>query len=562
MPLKAPDFFTYFSNQPIKPDSLVEVELRGGQCFGYVKEIFPPESKRAYFKEEKLTLKPITRLINEKPVIFEYQKILASWLKNYYAISLPYAYSLIFPYPKILARLPKEKEVKMQKGRKRISWLKSFADLNKLKGQKILFLLPDELLIKDFEPKLKKINQQTFSFFSRMSQKKKISFLEAVLSEEKNWYLVSKTGIFFPWFNLEGLVILLEGFFLYKEYYKPPYFDYRTIAHKLAEILALPIYLFDPLPSFAFFCQRKKVPKIPINFEVLSSLTEVEKIAPNFQKLVFFVPQKLTSHQVICEFCSQNIKCPKCNHSLWLKEQKLFCPICVQTYPFEETCPYCKRKTNFVINQLGAKGIFRYLQENLPNPIFLEREKDYADLNFQKLKDFTIFGSFLLLQRDLPAIDAFFFFNFDQFFYTRDLFLREKFLRILYYFAPKTNQVFLISEKRPKSLLLIKNGTMLEKILQERKLENLPPYQRLVKLTFSLSNLKELQRRAMLVRNLILEKTKLEIIGPIFAYPEKQRKRYFLELLLKIPKQKFNLHQLLIDLPYLEKIDAEADSLS
>lgn len=559
--MKAPDFFTYFSNQPIKIDSLVEVELRSGKCFGYVKEVFPPESKRAYLKEEKLTLKPIARLINEKPVIFEYQKILASWLKNYYAISLPHAYSLIFPYSKILSQFTKVHDIQIQKEHKKIICLQSFSDLNKLKDKKILFLLPDELLIKDFEPRLKKFNRNTYAFFSRMNQKKKFNFFEKILSAEKNWYLVYKSGIFFPWYNLEGIVILLEGSFFYKEYYKPPYFDYRTILHKLAEILSLPIYLYDKLPSFSIFLEQKKLPRIPINFEVLSSLSEVEKMAVNFQKTVFFVPQKLTSHKVICEFCFQNIKCPKCENYLWLKERKLFCPICVKSYPIKKTCPYCHQKTNFIIDQLGAKGVFRYLKEVLSNPIFLEKEKDYAGLNFQKLKDFTIFGSFLLLQKDMPAVDAFFFCNFDQFFYTRDLFLREKFFRILYYFSQKAKHIFLVSSKRPKSLLLIKNGNMLKKIFQERKLENLPPYKRLVKLIFSLSDLKELQKRTMSVKNLILEKSNIEIIGPIFAYPEKQRKKYFLELLLKVPEKKFNLYKLLIDLPYLERIDAEANSL-
>lgn len=563
LPVKSPDFFSYFSNYSVKEGSLVEIELKKKTCFGYVVKTFSPEKQRAYLKEQQLILKPITKIINQNPVIFHYQKILASWLKNYYAISLPHAYSLIFPYPKILSKLHKKTEPKIKNQKNQTIWLKSSMELEKLKNKKILFLVPDELLLPDFYQKLQKINSEINYFSSKLTPKQKKLFFADIIANTKKWYLVSKSGIFFPWFNLDGIVILKEGLFLYKEYYKPPYFDYRTVIKKFAQILNLPIYVLDSLPSFHFFLETKrKLPKTPIDFETISSYSEIEENLANSQKNFFFIPQKLIAHRVICELCFQNLQCTKCQNYLWLTKKQLFCPICLQDYPLPDTCPTCKKNTNFAINQLGARGVFQYFQNTLPNPIFLETKDDYQKIDFSKLKAFSIFASFLILEREIPKIDAFFFFNFDQFFYTRDLFLREKFFRILFYFSLRAKKVFLISEKNLQMLHLFKKGDILHYLLQERKIENLPPYKRLVKLTYSLSDLKELQKRTMLVKDFIKKSSdKIEIIGPIFAYPEKQRKKYFLELLLKLPRKNFNLHKLLIDLPYLEKIDAEADSL-
>ena len=202
------------------------------------------------------------------------------------------------------------------------------------------------------------------------------------------------------------------------------------------------------------------------------------------------------------------------------------------------------------------------MKDKIKVPIFLIKdEKDYASLDFNKIENFALFGSFVLLQRILPSLDAFFFFNFNQFFYTRDIFLREKFYRVLYHFSRISQKTFLVLEKTPPSLSLIKNGKMLKELLRERKLENLPPYKRLIKLVYSLSNLKELQQRTLNVRKILEKNSNIEINGPIFAYPEKIRKKYFLEILLKTNYKDFNLYKILEDLPYLEKLDSEADSL-
>jgi primosomal protein N' len=563
LPFKAPDCFTYFTNFSIPEGSLVEIELRKKICLGYVDKILPLERSRAFLKETKIELKQVKKLINSKPVIFEYQKTLASWLKNYYAISLPHAYSLFFPYPKILSKFKKEREPKIEKKNKKIVWLKSLEELKQIKNKKILFLLPDEILIFDWLQKLKEINENILYFHSKLSQKEKVKFFEKILNQEKNWFLVSKRGIFFPYFELQSFVIINEGSFFYKEYFKPPYFDYRTIIYKLGDILSLPIYVLDEFPSFRFFIKSKEgLPKININFEVLRSLSEVENIISEFKKFVVFAPQKLISHKLICEFCWQTLKCPKDENDLWFNEKRLFCSICLKNYPLPEKCPFCSQETNFLLEKLGLQGIFSYLKDKIKVPVFIiKNEKDYASLDFDKIENFALFGSFVLLQRVLPSLDAFFFFNFNQFFYTRDIFLREKFYRLLYHFSRISQKAFLVSEKTPPSLNLIKSGKILKELLRERRLENLPPYKRLIKLIYSLSNLKELQQRTLNIRKILEKNSNIEINGPIFAYPEKIRKKYFLEILLKTNYKDFNLYKILEDLPYLEKLDSEADSL-
>jgi primosomal protein N' len=105
----------------------------------------------------------------------------------------------------------------------------------------------------------------------------------------------------------------------------------------------------------------------------------------------------------------------------------------------------------------------------------------------------------------------------------------------------------------------IKKGEIINDLIEERKINNLPPFKRLVILKEGSKDLKRLQEKLSLIKEKIKkENPEIEIFGPIFARPFKIKKRFFLELVLKIdPQLDFNLRKILKDIE-IEEIDVDA----
>ena len=546
LPHQAPDFFTYFSNSLIKPGALVEIELKKKKVLGYVSKTYQPAKYRHYLKKSHLSLKPVIRIINQTAPILKYQHILASWMKNYYGISLGHAYNFVLPFINYLCKL--KINLSYSPGNKyELRWLKDFNQLASYKSQKLLFIVPDETLINDYQEKLNNINE-TKVFTSKLSPSKRLSTLNQILSD-KSWVLGTKNILFLPWSQLSAIVLLDESSDFYKEKFRPPFPDYRTIARKLANLLKIPLIVFDDLPSFHFFkLSNKRVITYPINFEIANSLDEVKNQILNSNRIIYFVPQKLTSYRVICNHCWSYLKCERDEEFLWLKSSNLICPICNRIFNFEK-CPYCQnnKQVDWFLKYLGGEGIIKYLENLKRKAILIKNEKDLMKANEYQ----DIVGSYLLWQKNWQfKFDYFIFVNFDQFFYTRDVFLREKFLRIIKHLSSFSQKTILITSIKSPIFEHIKSGNIWNILYQERKLEKLPPFYRLVKIVFSLTDLKNLQERVLIAKNKInLKKSPKDIIiGPIFAYPEKHKRKFFLQLLLKLKSE--NLLKLVEDIEF------------
>jgi primosomal protein N' (replication factor Y) len=557
LPSKAPDFFFYFSKKKIKPGNIILVEFKKRKIWGYVWKLESIEKRRKFLKEEKFELKPVLKIINTSPLICPYQIKLAFWLKNYHHISLSTALSLFFPYKKMLTL--SMKDFKKTEG--------------SAKNKKTLVIVPQESYLEFLNKKYPSANlilPQRKNFFS---------LLEKIINNNDETFIGTKNSIFLPWQNLEKIIVYDEGSIFYKEFFKPPYFDYRKIFLKFAEINKIKYEIQEGLASFPRIYTDitrintdKNYPRKSVLGPYLASrqarLSVIERInekefenkIKEFEKTVVFIPEKNFGRKLVCEFCFQALSCQTCGRFLALEENFAYCPYCLKKENLSEICPFCQKKAQFIITQKGAKAIYQFLLNLKRNAYFLEKENKRIIKKFNEEKQSDLIGSLLLLNPLIEDFSAFFFYNFDEFYFANDFFLKEKFIRVLGFFKEKCEKIFLVSNIfNPQVEEKIRTGEIINDLIEERKINNLPPFKRLVILKEGGQNLKKLQEKLFFIKEKIKkENPEIEIFGPIFARPFKIKKRFFLELVLKIdPKLDFNLRKILKDIE-IEEIDADA----
>ncbi len=559
LPANAPDSFSYFYNSKIQSGSIVLIEFKKKKVFGYVLKSEPIEKKRKFLKEVQIDLKPVLKIVNNNPLIFPYQIKLAFWLKNFYNLSLSTSLSLFFPTKKLLTYSKQKNNIKKE--------------VNK----KILIIVPQKSYLEFLKKK--------YPFANLISFEKKDFYiiLEKIIGNNNDYFIGTKNSIFLPWQNLEKIIIYEEGSIFYKDFFKPPYFDYRKIFLKFAEINKIKYEIQGDLPSFDSIIriQSNTNKSIIINntykyiskdqcsqYQYKFSLKNLERInekefenkIKEFKKTIIFVPEKTFGKKITCEFCFQSLTCSKCGKFLLLEENFLYCSYCFKKQNLPQICPFCQKKYNFFVAKKGVKAIFKFLLNLKRNVYFLEKENNKIIKEFNEKEQIDLVGSLLLLNPLLENCESFFFYNFDEFYFLNNYFLKEKFIRILNFFKNKSLKIFLISNiVNPEIENKIKNGEIIKDLIEERKINNLPPFKRLVILKEGSQDLKKIQKKLFFIKEKIKkDNPDIEIFGPIFAPKFKIKNRFFLELVLKIENNlNFNLKKILQNID-IENIDTDA----
>lgn len=553
LPFQTPDTFSYFTKSKIKPGTIVLVEFKKKKVLGYVFKVENLEKKRAFLKEKKLQLKPVLKIINSKPYFSDNQLKLAFWLKNYACLSLASSLSLFFPYKKII-ELKKEQDKNNLPLTKNIFQIQTKQKLEQsdFTNQKTLIIVPQD----NYLNFLKEEYQIKNIISSKISNKKFIEIFPKIVNKNKEVFLATKNSIFLPWQNLDQIIIYEEGSYFYKEFFKEPFFDYRKIFLKFAEINKIKYLAIDQLPSFSLIKNLNLKPQIKINIQRITNLEEFEEKIQNFEKTLIFVPQKSFAQKLICSKCFFVLNCQICNQPLTLSENQLYCHYCLKTYQIPSVCPNCQQETDFTAKNYGAEAIYNFLLKIKRNALYLDKDSQKIIKIFKNNNSADLVGSLLLLNPELSA-EAFFFFNFSQFYFSNDSFLKERFIRILDFFNQKIENIFMVSEIiNPQIEKLITNGEIINELLEERKKFNLPPYKRLIVLKEGGVNLQKIQKKLEKIKENL--KFQVEVIGPIFAKPFKIKKRFFLELIIRIDDDlDFNLKKLLEEFE-IETIDIDA----
>lgn len=539
LPPNSPDFFTYFSDEKLKPYSLVEIDFKNKIIKGVVFEVLKTSKARQEIKEILPKIKKINKVISYEEVLSSSDVFLIKWLSNYFGFSFPFILKNFF-YP--LIKLDLKDFFLQSEKRTSFKWLKEIDKLI-LKNKKTLVVVPEVSFTFEAENFFKKFNLPIFRLLPPLT-KSKIEKLKIGLKNKELILITSKKLVFnlIDFFNL--LIIYREGLFFYYDLFKNINFDYREIFKKLAVIKKRQIIFFDDFPSLDILKNREI--NLNFDFSVVNNFEEVAVLLKNFKKVIIFIPQKIKGRGLICQTCFYSLKCETCQSDLIVEDEKVYCSLCLKEKKLNLTiCPNCKSKDSFSLKKIGAIGIYSLLK-NLPNVYLIKRKTKKMIKEISKKESFILIGSLSLISGLTPEVEAVFFFNFENFYLSYDPFLREKYLRLLHYFNQKSKKVFLVTYLRnPLIEKEIKEGKILERILKERQVSKLPPYSKIIKIIKGSKDFYKIQKEFIELKEKLKKITPEEIIGPILAKPYRIRNKKFLEIIIRRESGEHNLKKIL-----------------
>ncbi|MGC8981772.1 MAG: hypothetical protein ACP5JU_02380 [Minisyncoccia bacterium] len=555
LPPNTPDYFTYFSTKYIKKYSLVKVDFKGKNKIGIVKDIKP--IIKSEVKKLDFTLKNVKEVLKES-FLSEIQERFSHWISKNYFISLSHSFCFFTNFYKKIEDLKIEPKPEFNK-RFNILYFKRF-DKNLLNKPPLLIITPTKEEAKLLNSEID--NSYLIDF--EIKKEKFSDLIKKILNKEDVIFIGAKNSIFLPWQKLNSIIVFEEGSIFYKEHFKPPYFNYLNLIKELARLLKTELILIDSFPTLETYV-RLDLKKFPIfSFKTIKNIDELPKLLENYKNSKIYTPTKSLAEKFYCNNCFYEFNCPKCNYPLSILENKLYCRICFNEYDIAKKCPNCG-SSDLSLKGIGGLWIKNFLEKKGFFTIFINDESDIKNFLKKDYKRYTLIGSLHILNPLIPKTDLAIFLNFDSAFFSWNIFLKERNLRILNFLSNRADETYIQTKLNDEILEKIKNGEIIKDIINERKEGFLPPFSRIVKLIGRLKNLEELNKRLLEVKDelnnrKILFNKRIEISGPFLEKIPLRIKRYQMFLILKI-EEGVDLKKFLENIKYIEEIRGDEEEI-
>ncbi len=448
------------------------------------------------------------------------------------------------------------------------------------KGFQGLILLPEIGLTGQFE-------QKFFEFFGFMPavwhsgiSKKKKEIIWSGINEKKIKVIIgARSSLFLPFRKL-GMIIVDEE---HDQSYKQDegvIYNARDMAIARASFENIPINLITAIPSVETYENIRKgkytvsklekryqdasLPKYEIvklnniKLKKQSWLSEeiIKKAILHLEKkdqVLFFLNRRGFSPSVFCKKCFENFKCPNCSVNLVYHKNKniLLCHYCGFKSILNRNCNK-EGKCDFVFSGPGVERILEEVKKNFPSrkvEIFSSDTMNKKDSS-EKLKKIInneieiLIGTQLISKGfHFPNLNCIIVVDLDLSNQGHDLRGAEKNLQLYHqlagragrtgkpatvYFQTYNNDTRMISE--------ITNSNpdiFLERELDIRKKNKLPPYERFISMILTSENLEKLEKDALDFKKIIEDEIKAKVLGPVSAPLFRLKRKYRVRLLIR-----------------------------
>ncbi len=446
-----------------------------------------------------------------------------------------------------------------------------------------LILLPEIGLTGQFE-------QKFFEFFgfkpaiwhSGISKKKKEIIWSGVNEGKIKVIIGARSSLFLPFKNL-GLIIVDEE---HDQSYKQDegvIYNARDMAIVRASFENIPLNLITSVPSIETYenikkgkyslsklNQRYQDAALP-NYEIINlnnvklekqtwlSKEIIKKANYHLEKkdqVLFFLNRRGFSPHVLCNKCFNAFACPNCSINLVYHKKKdiLLCHYCGFKSSLDRNC-IKENKCNFIFSGPGVERISDEVKKNFPNrkiEIFSSdtmNKKDSTD----KLKKIInneveiLVGTQLISKGfHFPSLNCIIVVDIDLATQGHDLRAAEKSLQLYHqltgragrtgkpatvYFQTYNKNTDMISEITNKN-----PDIFLDRELQIRKKNKLPPYERFISLILTGENERKLEKDAYYFKNFLENKINAKILGPVNAPLFRLKRKFRVRLLIRGPK--------------------------
>ncbi|MDC3257543.1 primosomal protein N', partial [Candidatus Pelagibacter sp.] len=469
------------------------------------------------------------------------------------------------------------------------------------KGFQGLILLPEIGLTGQFE-------QKFYDFFgfkpaiwhSGISKTKKEIIWSGVNEGKIKAIIGARSSLFLPFKKL-GIIIVDEE---HDQSYKQDegvIYNARDMSIARASFENIPINLITAVPSIETYENIKKgkysVSRLEKRFQDASlpnhkiinlNNTKLEKqtwlskeiikkanlhLEKNDQVL-FFLNRRGFSPNVLCDKCFNTYSCPNCSINLVYHKHKnnLLCHYCGFKSSLDRNCSK-EGKCEFIFSGPGVERISEEVKKNFPLKkieIFSSDTMNKRDSS-EKLKkiinnEIQILVGTQLISKGFhfPNLNCIIVVDIDLSIQGHDLRSAEKNLQLYHQLSGRAGRTgkpatvyFQTYSNNTKMISEITNSNpdiFLDRELEIRKKNKLPPYERFISLILTGENEKKLEKDAFYLKNFIQDKIKAKVLGPVSAPIFRLKRKYRVRLLIRgtkslklqnsiaeiIPKYKFS----------------------
>ena len=469
-----------------------------------------------------------------------------------------------------------------------------------------LILLPEIGLTSEFEKKfIEFFGFKPAIWHSGITKKNKKIIWSGLASNKIKVVIGARSSLFLPFKKL-GLIVVDEE---HDQSYKQDegvIYNARDMAVSRASFENIPINLVTAVPSIETYSNvikkkyshsrllnRFKNASLPsceiidlnkfklVNKSWISSKT-FEKVNYHLEKgdqVLFFLNRRGYSPNVICKNCLKSFVCKNCSINLVYHKniKKLLCHYCGTKHELKRECENnISGSCKFIFTGPGVEKVLDEVNTLFPKfkaSIFSSdtmNKKNSSgileNISNNKIKILVSKGF------HFPNLNCIIVLDIDLSSQGHDLRSGEKNLQLYHQLAGRAGrtgkasniyfQTLIMNKEKLNDITSSDPYNYLEKELNLRKLNNLPPFQRFISIILSSEDEKTLDEESLKLQKVLKRNLKAEILGPVNAPIYKIKKKYRNRLLIRASKsykiQKF-LAKTLNDFKFSKKIKLSVD---
>jgi len=448
------------------------------------------------------------------------------------------------------------------------------------KGFQGLILLPEIGLTGQFEKKFIEFFGFTPAVWhSSVTKKKKEIIWSGIASGEIKVIIGARSSLFLPFKKL-GLIIVDEE---HDQSYKQDEgvtYNARDMAISRASFENIPINLITAVPSIETYEnikkgkytiskleQRYKNASLP-NYEIINlNETKLEKQSWLSKKIIdkvnfhldrndqvlFFLNRRGFSPHVLCNKCFNSFSCPNCSINLVYHKNKnnLLCHYCGFKSSLKRSCVK-EGDCEFIFSGPGVERISEEVKKNFPSKkieIFSSdtmNKKDSGDKLEKIINNETqiLVGTQLISKGfHFPSLNCIVVVDIDLSSQGHDLRGAEKNLQLYHQLSGRAGrtgkpatvyfQTYNTNTKMISDLTNSNPDIFLDRELEIRRQNKLPPFQRFIALVLTGDNETKLEKEAFLFKNFIEKKIDGKVLGPVSAPIFRLKRKFRIRILIR-----------------------------
>ena len=443
-----------------------------------------------------------------------------------------------------------------------------------------LILLPEIGLTGQFEKKfLEFFGFSPAIWHSGISKKKKEIIWSGIANGEIKVVIGARSSLFLPFKKL-GLIIVDEEHDQSFKQDEGVIYNARDMAISRASFENIPINLITAVPSIETYenikkgkytisrlKQRYQNASLP-NYEIINlNETKIEKQSwlakktidkVNFHlarkdQVLFFLNRRGFSPHALCNKCFNSYSCPNCSVNLVYHKNKnnLLCHYCGFKTLLKRDCVK-DGNCDFIFSGPGVERISEEVKKNFPSKkieIFSSdtmNKKNSVD-KLEKIinNEVQILVGTQLISKGFhfPSLNCIVVVDIDLSSQGHDLRGAEKNLQLYHQLSGRAGragkpamvyfQTYNTSAKMISDLTNSNPDIFLNKELEIRRQNNLPPFQRFISLILTGDNENKLEKEAFNLKSFIENKIEGRILGPVSAPIFRLKKKYRIRLLIR-----------------------------